>query len=613
MTYTRTNLVPNPSATVNTTGWAATTGTLTRDTTVSRSGGASFKITAGTGMDTPSGTSGIPVTPGVTYRFSFWAQGNNTTDTATFQCSWYDSGGALISSASPASTTMNTTAWVLVAPANPSTQYTAPSNAAYLRLSPRISATSTVWFDDIMVSPVEPGVEWPVYFDGDTADTAEETFSWSGTANQSASTATYTGRVNLLPNPSWELDTSGWTGTSRTVSAGAAPVISGTSYASVSSSTISAKQYAIAGTAYTASGWFTRGSAARTVTIGIRFYNGAGTELDPPTLTQTSLVTQDVPERRSMTRTAPAGTVSMSVVVSANNVTNGDAFLLEPSATLGDYFDGDSTAATGYYAYWTGTPHNSTARLSTVAPPVRTNLFTHPSAEGSSITWTAAVSDPTMTRTTSAAIYGSESYQMTVVTGGANQEVVTPTGTSAFPVLPGNSYALSAYFGRSGTTAVRSGTVRINWYTSAGTFISNSASSALTEGSGTALIWIRNSIIATAPATAAYASVQLRWTVSPLAGEVHYVEGILFEQTPYLYDYFDGSSTKSGYTYTWLGTAHASQSTQAAGVATVTVTFKRYESGAWVTRTAKPKAWNGTEWVIRRPKRWNGASWVDLE
>jgi hypothetical protein len=613
MTYTRTNLVPNPSATVNTTGWTVSGTSLTRDTTVSRSGGASFKIVTGFGgMDTPAGTAGIPVTPGVTYRFSFWAKGIDNSAQATFQNTWYDSAGVSISSGSPSYTPMNSAAWTQVAPPNPVGQYTAPANAAYLQLRIRTNSSGTTfWVDDIMVTPVEPGVEYPVYFDGDTPDTADETFSWTGTANASASTAAYTGRVNLLPNPSWELDASSWSNASRTTGSPAANV-SGTAAGTISSTSLTAKQYAIPGVTYTASGWFTRGSGARDVAIGLRFYNAAGTELDPPTLTQTTLVTQDVPERRSTTRTAPAGTVGMSVAFSANNAVTGDAFLLEPSATLGTYFDGSTTAPSGYYAYWTGTPHNSSANLSVVPPPQRTNLFTHPSAEGVGITWTAALSDPVVTRTTDAALYGSESYKLTVVTGAANQEVVTPTGTSGFPVLAGNWYTLSASTGRSGTTSVRSLALKINWYTSAGAVISTTTGSSLGEGSGTSLVWTRNSVSGLAPVTAAYASVQLRWTTSLTAGEVHYFDGILFEQTPYYFgDYFDGSTTKTGFAHAWLGTAHASKSTQTGSTDPV-VTFKRYESGAWVTRTAKSKAWNGSAWAPRRPKYWNGSAWVDL-
>lgn len=610
---TRVNLVPNPSAEVDTSGWSVSGGSLTRDTTVSHSGGASFKL-VGVGaniMDGPTGTGGVPVTPGVAYRASFWAKGSNNADQATFTLSWYDAAGAFISAPSPTYTAMNSTAWVLIAPLGAGAGfYVAPANAAYAQLRPRTNASSTTfWVDDILFEVAPPGSQSPVYFDGDTADTADETFAWTGTPHASASTAVYTGRTNLLQNPSWEIDSTGWTSASR------APTNPnyGAWSSSMSNGALSAKLPSGPGRTYTASGYMTRnGSGARAANATVRFYDSAGAELDPPTVTLITLVDIGIPERRSATRTAPAGTATVAWSGASDGVVGLDGALLEESATLGDYFDGTTTPPAGYYTYWTGAPHNSMSRLSVTAPPTRTNLFTHPSAEGTGITWTTVLGDALVARTTDAALFGSESYSMTSQSL-SNQEIVTPTGTAGFPVLAGNWYSASAYFGRSGATSPKSTQIKFNWYTAAGAAVTSTSLSAISELSGTSLVWVRGSGVALAPTTAAYASIQLRWSSGVPAGEVHYFDGILFEQVPYVYDYFDGDSVQTGYIHSWTGTPHASQSTREGGSADPTVAFKRYEAGAWVAYTAKPMAWNGTAWVLRRPKHWNGASWVDLE
>lgn len=185
----------------------------------------------------------------------------------------------------------------------------------------------------------------------------------------------------------------------------------------------------------------------------------------------------------------------------------------------------------------------------------RTNLFTHPNAEGAGITWSTVVGTNSMSRSSAASWSGSESYAMTAGSA-ASQEMTTPTGTAGFPVTASLSYALS-FYSRAATT-VRSLTPKINWYTSAGTFISTSSGAVISDSNSA---FVRQSLVAVAPSTAAFASVQIRWA-SPASGEVHYVDGFLLEQSLFVGNYFDGSTVQAGCNYAWAGTANASASTE---------------------------------------------------
>jgi hypothetical protein len=95
------NLVPNPGAEVNTTGWAATNCVLTRDTVTFRSGVGAFKLVASSAaqisMRTPAGLAGIPVEALATYVARAWAR-PATSSGVTLQLTiyYYDATGALL-------------------------------------------------------------------------------------------------------------------------------------------------------------------------------------------------------------------------------------------------------------------------------------------------------------------------------------------------------------------------------------------------------------------------------------------------------------------------------------------------------------------------------------
>lgn len=152
-----------------------------------------------------------------------------------------------------------------------------------------------------------------------------------------------------------------------------------------------------------------------------------------------------------------------------------------------------------------------------VAPIVIINLIPNPSFEVDTAGW-AAESNCTIARSTAQASSGVASMAVTI-TGAGSGGAITATGVSGMPVMTGATYTATGGF-RAATTG-RTCTVYINWYTSAGAFISNISASVVDTTTG----FSNPEVTGVAPATAAYASVAT-WVAGATAGEVHYVDAI---------------------------------------------------------------------------------------
>jgi hypothetical protein len=100
----------------------------------------------------------------------------------------------------------------------------------------------------------------------------------------------------------------------------------------------------------------------------------------------------------------------------------------------------------------------------------------------------------------------------------ATMAAVTPTGTSAQPVVPFKVLVIGAWF--RAATAARTCNVKATWYNAAGSPISTVTVATGTDSTA-GYTRIRGEV--TAPANAAFVSRQLE-VVSPAAGEIHYVD-----------------------------------------------------------------------------------------
>jgi hypothetical protein len=100
---------------------------------------------------------------------------------------------------------------------------------------------------------------------------------------------------------------------------------------------------------------------------------------------------------------------------------------------------------------------------------------------------------------------------------------------------PNTSYTFSVYVNPQ--TSSENVTLKISWYNSSHSLISTATSSSFACG---AYAWSRPYITATAPATAAYAAVELDWTTAATS-DLLLLDEALFENNGLVLDYFDGT------------------------------------------------------------------------
>ncbi|HSX66676.1 hypothetical protein, partial [Nocardioides sp.] len=191
-----------------------------------------------------------------------------------------------------------------------------------------------------------------------------------------------------------------------------------------------------------------------------------------------------------------------------------------------------------------------------VIGPVRTNLITNPSFELDTAGW-RGLEGTTIARTTTTAAQGAASLEVTRATPG-DLVVSTLEGTGGIPVTPGVDYVLR-WDMRAATTA-RSTFAQVHWYDTNGNLLHFEGHSAGTESGAWSAAAAGEAGQWEAPADAAYASLAVEWW-GVAAGEVHYLDGVLFEATSFADPYFDGATPDTSFhEYRWTGTPHASTS-----------------------------------------------------
>lgn len=191
----RQNLVPNPKATVDTTGWIATStissttpsGTLTRSTTQGRSSSTSFAVT-------PAGLGGFLKTSKMPYSFGSWVLSayfklTSGTWSGTMFQTYYDAAGTYLGSQNGSSYTGSASAWTRAVCSVGPSPYATATQCEFV-----ISVQS---FAEFFVTDclMESGSTAYAFFDGDGADAyllyATLNTGWYGTANASSSWAEF--------------------------------------------------------------------------------------------------------------------------------------------------------------------------------------------------------------------------------------------------------------------------------------------------------------------------------------------------------------------------------------------------------------------------------------
>ena len=190
-----------------------------------------------------------------------------------------------------------------------------------------------------------------------------------------------------------------------------------------------------------------------------------------------------------------------------------------------------------------------------------TNLVTNPSFEVNTTGWTNSGLD-TCIRATTDSRYGTCCLYIADTVSVASEYVSSPV----MAVTAGTTYTASAWVGRSTIAdASYTGNFSISWFTGAMAKISE-ATLALPAGT---FPWLRITLTAIAPPTAAYALIYFG-DAGITAGSWNLgIDGVQFEAQPAATAYCDGDQPGCA----WSGTAHASTSTRTAGAAYTTITI----------------------------------------
>lgn len=454
VTEVRRNLILNPSFETNTTGWTSTLGTLSRIAggTV---GSWCLQSSTGAGVGNIIGVNSMPVEEGLSYALSFDARVPAVTNAQKVRglITWFTAAGVNLGQSAATDTALTTSFQRLgvvgVAPAGAT-----KANVTIFASQATNTAGTLFEFDAVLF---EQASSVGAYFDGDSLDAANIAYVWDGVAHASSSTATTTAvvapvelpvgdyfdggigrtgsprglpdwigvlsnspsekvlgsiltaarlssifgapvRTNLMPNPSFETNTTSWTvassvgALSRVTSGGH----DGAAFGRLTTSIAFANPYLVAdrvpttaGMTSTVSMWV-KGTAGLTVRVyATRFATASSAEGSgwiSPVVTLTGSW-QRVSVKAPAITGRPYLKVSLMLAtatyptgkVPAGSVLDVDGVLVEESGSLGAYFDGSTTPPAGYTNAWTGTAHASasTTTLTGVFTPASyfTDLF----------------------------------------------------------------------------------------------------------------------------------------------------------------------------------------------------------------------------------------------
>lgn len=205
---TRTNLVLNPSFEVNTTGWSSASVTQTRITTDSYYGTASNQVvTTATASNvgivlTRSTTYAIPITPNQPYTITAWVK--NTVGTRSINMRFITKATATGSTAVETFTSNSTTStsWTQLTINCTPTNATGVFAEIFIRYSTAGAIGDTFRADGILCVQASTNT---YYWDGTTTDIPTNrnyALAWTGTANNSTSTAT--AYFSDIPATTWD-------------------------------------------------------------------------------------------------------------------------------------------------------------------------------------------------------------------------------------------------------------------------------------------------------------------------------------------------------------------------------------------------------------------------
>ena len=292
-------------------------------------------------------TLGIPVKSGTSYTLSAYSRAKATPRNVVLDIRWYSEDETLLGTAGESSGNNTTGAWTRPAFSTSS----APVNAKFAVPYIRIEGCSSAEVHYIDAVQCEASAEPTNFVDARRTDIV-----------------LISNRINLLTNPSFEVNTTGWS--CSTANATVATSATGALSFSTTSLTLTPTVAGavtletpqltnlVPGSEYALSFYAKRTGAATTATANVSWYTEGGTFISTTAGTATNVGTTF--GRVSLVATAPANAKNAIVKVSwaggTGNVLFVDAVLFERASYVAPYFDG----AGGYLQIgdlvWEGTP-----------------------------------------------------------------------------------------------------------------------------------------------------------------------------------------------------------------------------------------------------------------
>lgn len=601
---TRTNLLTNPSFELDAAGWTPTPGRW-----------SGSDIDGGIyAYGTDSLSTKVPATAGLSYAGSGWfVRTTSTTRSCAVSVHFYDAADVELD----APTVTLTLLMATDVPERRSSVRIAPANTTQVALKFWTSTSSTVLeMDNFLLEQSDTVGD---YFDGSTNDLIDFECAWTGTPHASTSTQEpHTGgRTNLILNPDAEVDTTGWTATSGVLTRATNRWVNGVASFQFVPTNPSSARAAMA--SYTVTG-LTVG-ATYSLSMFLQRYLGSPGNVqmfvnDGGTYTYGSAVGSNW---NTVSMTFVAANTSVTLGITNESAISSSTGFVFDTVTLvqGNYgvpFSPYTPAANGITYLADGDVNNSTTTTGTG----RVNLLKNPSFEdGTKYGWNGTVDSGSTVIDSTVALYGTNSLKSTATGAAHRVRGTNGAGLQAemVPVVPGRRYTFTVW--AKSSPSISTFYLYVGGANASGVFTASYAEGAGQNTSTTG--FVRNMVSFTAVAGDAYVYPAIRVLAS--SGYSYWFDGCMIEETGgnstigLVPAFFDGDTRTSTLTHAWTGTELSSTSTQYPGAPTdgTLVTVKSYESGAWVSRVAVPKARSSSgTWIVGNPKRWNGTAWVEM-
>jgi hypothetical protein len=543
-TVLRTNLLTNSSMEVDSWEDYSDDSNASPSTTEAKDGTFSTKITPSASGVRGAQTTVSSVSPGLSYTFSAWVLREAGSSSLSIQIQWMDGITPLtLSTQSFSPAALDTWSRMFITAVAPEG---ADSAVVSVVFNAAVAATDVAYIDSALFEETD---QLRDYFDGSTTDALGWNYEWTGDEDESTSTAKALAvvfRTNLVTNPSFETNTTGWTATSSSIARTTSQYYIGSACLLITPSAsnggaVSPLATTTPSATHTVSAWV-KGSAGDNLRLELNERTSGGASLVGTTTTNLTL--NGAWQRISATRLF--GTTGATANFSITNTSSTalffvDATMLEMSATLNPFFDG-SSGATGnaFINSWTGTTHLSTSTQSG-----------------------AVVANSGVTSGSDAVAYqsfssGNKSLRYQVLNGSA--------ATIAGTYLLGSSISAGKTYTFSGTiTTNLTSTVSVSLRPAVSSTTNQTVLGSLNLSAGTTTSFRFTGIASAVGSFGSSTGLVFSTTARHPGGTSYTVDSLLVVEGSYIEPYFDGSTTpNSDFTAEWDGDAHASVSTLSA-------------------------------------------------